>query len=120
LPLKYLSFPFHGLQKINQIWDFWYLNTYTIWHPRADELESSATSDDEVLVLVGGFDGEHILDSVEVYSPTGGCNVPLAPLPESVYELFAVFFRGSLFACGGDAGKKCWRFGAELYHGKVA
>jgi hypothetical protein len=68
-----------------------------------------------VLVIVGGFDGENILDSVEVYSPNGRCNFHLAPLPQPVYELFAIFFRGNLFACGGDVGRQCWRYALSVY-----
>ena len=68
----------------------------------------------EVLLIVGGFDGSQILSSAEVYSPSGGCNFQIAPLPQPAYELFAVYFRGYVFACGGDVGKQCWRLVVEF------
>ena len=58
----------------------------------------------EVLVIAGGFDGAHILNSVEVYSPDGSCNFLLPELPVNAYGNALFFMNGLLYACGGSSG----------------
>ena len=48
----------------------------------------------EVAIIAGGFDGESILNSVEVYSPDGNCNANLPPLPLAIYGVGLFFMNG--------------------------
>ena len=63
-----------------------------------------AKSSTEVLVISGGFDGANILNSVEVYSPEGSCNLLLPNLPVNVYGNALFYMNGQLYACGGSTG----------------
>ena len=63
-----------------------------------------AKSSTEVLVISGGFDGANILNSVEVYSPEGSCNLLLPNLPVNVYGNALFYMNGQLYACGGSSG----------------
>ena len=45
----------------------------------------------DVVMLAGGHDGFHILDSVELYSPNGTCQHNLAPLPAPAYGLVLAY-----------------------------
>ncbi len=63
----------------------------------------------QLQLVVVILDFPEILNSVEVYSPNGGCNFEVAPLPVEVYEHFLIFYRGNLYACGGSEENKCWR-----------
>ena len=65
----------------------------------------------EVLLLAGGFDGDSILDSVELYSPGGTCNFEISPLPQPLYGLFCFVFKDEIYCCGGDI-----RPGTTCYH----
>lgn len=58
----------------------------------------------EVLVISGGFDGANILNTVEVYSPEGSCNLLLPTLPVNVYGNALFYMNGQLYACGGSSG----------------
>ena len=53
-----------------------------------------AKSSTEVLVISGGFDGANILNSVEVYSPEGSCNLLLPNLPVNVYGNALFYMNG--------------------------
>ena len=57
-----------------------------------------------MLVIAGGFDGAQILNSVEVFSPEGKCNVLLPKLPVNAYGNALFFMKGLLYACGGSSG----------------
>ena len=56
----------------------------------------------EVLLIAGGFDGDSILNSVELYSPGGSCNFEISPLPERLYGLFCFTYHQEVYCCGGD------------------
>ena len=56
----------------------------------------------EVLLIAGGFDGDSILNSVELYSPGGSCNFEISPLPERLYGLFCFTYNEEVYCCGGD------------------
>ena len=66
----------------------------------------------EVILLAGGFDGDSILDNVELYSPQGTCNFEIAPLPIRTYGLFCFVHDNDIFCCGGDTepGNTCFRY----------
>ena len=68
--------------------------------------------EDEAVVIAGGFDGQEILKSVEVYSPDGRCNIELPMLPNPVYSGGIFQMNNTLVACGGSQrnGKKCYYF----------
>ncbi len=73
---------------------------------------SSSSPSGHVVVLAGGTNPFRYLSSVEVYSPSGGCNRLLAPLPFSTSEPILFFSAGMLLACGGrhefgNGGKQC-------------
>ena len=63
--------------------------------------------------MAGGFNGESLLSSVELYSPDGTCNFELAPLPSSRYGLNLYTYNQQIFACGGQENKdstSCYRY----------
>ena len=67
----------------------------------------------EVLLMAGGFDGDSVLDQVELYSPEGTCNFEITPLPQRLYGLFCFVFKDEIFCCGGDVpwpSKLCYRY----------
>ena len=77
--------------------------------------------EESVVVMAGGYNGWKVLDSVEVYSPTGRCSHFIAPLPRPTYGLFLAYLETkdnkTLIACGGnrigsnkEAGSRCWAY----------
>ena len=66
----------------------------------------------EVLLVAGGFDGDKILDKVELYSPDGSCNFLINPLPQYLYGLFCFTFNDEIYCCGGDQppSTTCYRY----------
>ena len=69
----------------------------------------------EVVLLAGGFDGDSILDSVELYSPGGTCNFEITPLPQTLYGLFCFVFEDEIYCCGGDIRPRttCYHYNRE-------
>ena len=56
----------------------------------------------EVLLVAGGFNGSHLLTSVELWSPDGQCNLELPDLPDGPrYGLGVFTYDGKVYACGG-------------------
>ena len=55
---------------------------------------TGSLDNNEVAIIAGGFDGESILNSVEVYSPDGSCNANLPPLPLAIYGVGLFFMNG--------------------------
>jgi len=67
----------------------------------------------EVLLVAGGFNGSHLLTSVELWSPDGQCNLELPDLPDGPrYGLGVFTYDGKVYACGGahsrDKGSACY------------
>ena len=65
------------------------------------------TSEQEVVIIAGGFDGANILNSVEVYSPEGSCNLLLPNLPLNAYGNALFYMNGQLYVCGGNSVNAC-------------
>ncbi len=61
------------------------------------------------VVLLAGGNGQ---SSVELYSPTGSCNYPLAPLPTNGtnFGIILSYINQVIFACGGPYNKICWKY----------
>ena len=66
----------------------------------------------EVLLVAGGFDGDKILDNVELYSPDGTCNFHISQLPQYLYGLFCFTSKDEIYCCGGDQppSTTCYRY----------
>ncbi|XP_059091262.1 peroxidase-like isoform X2 [Tigriopus californicus] len=89
-------------------------NEHDHFVPSNDVLNQESNSG-EVIILVGGYNGWQILDSVELYSPNGTCQHLIAPLPQPTYGAQVLYVDGTLLVCGGrtpngNAGTQCWRF----------
>ena len=67
-------------------------------------------------MVAGGFDGDKILDNVEIYSPDGTCNFNIGQLPEYLYGLFCFTFDNEIYCCGGDQppATTCYRYVIDL------
>ena len=72
-----------------------------------------------MLLVAGGFDGDKILDSVEIYSPDGTCNFEIGHLPQYLYGLFCFTFNEEIYCCGGDVppATTCYRYQIDLDNG---
>jgi len=64
--------------------------------------------------MAGGFDGNEVLDTVELYSPHGTCNFEIAPLPIRTYGLFCFVYEDKVYCCGGmfGTGDTCYGYTA--------
>ena len=62
--------------------------------------------------MAGGFDGDSVLNNVELYSPEGTCNFEITPLPKRLYGLFCFVFKDEIFCCGGHVQPSniCYRY----------
>jgi hypothetical protein len=67
-------------------------------------------------MLGGGYNGGSV-NSVELFSPNGGCNYQLAPLPIQIYaNFFLGRYKQMIFACfgfitqSGSDNNRCWQY----------
>ena len=69
--------------------------------------------------MAGGFDGNEVLDTVEIYSPHGTCNYEISPLPIRAYGLFCFVDEDKVYCCGGSfgTGDACYRYTVGTFLG---
>jgi len=76
----------------------------------------------DVLVLAGGFNGTNVLTSVELYSPSGTCNLDLPSLPTGLYGVNVFTYDDAIYACGGafsTKGSDCYFLQPSAAHWEV-